>query len=147
MSGITDLESLAGYVIGVKEGDACIDVLAKNGITSLKLYPSYEAIILDAGNGKLHVFCADKPPALYFIHKYKLEDMFRYSLSLGSGQFHRAVHKGNKEMLELVTGGFAKISEAEYKSIDKKWFGEDIKERIYGKYILGGLAAAVSIGL
>lgn len=145
MSGITDIESLSGYVVGVKEGDACIEVLMDNGITSLKQYPSYEAIIQDAARGAIHVFCTDKPPALYYIYKYKLEEKFRYSLSLGSGQFHRAVHKGDTAMFELVSRGFSMISEAEYKAIDRKWFGEDIRQKVYEKYIFGGLAAALSL--
>lgn len=145
MSGITDLKSLTGFVIGVKEGDACIDVLKQNGITSLKLYPSYESIILDAAHEKIYVFCCDKPPALYYIHKYKLQEKFRYSLSLGSGQFHRAVKKGDTAMLDLVTRGFNMISEGEYQAIDRKWYGEDIKNRIYGKYILGAFAAALTL--
>lgn len=145
LSGITELKSLTGFVVGVKDGDACIGVLRKNGITSLKYYPSYESIILDAARGGIHVFCADKPPALYYIHKYKLHEKFRYSLSLGSGDFHRAVKKGDADTLELVIRGFDMISGDELKAIERKWIGEDIKRSIYGKYILGGLAAALSI--
>ncbi|HOP64254.1 MAG TPA: transporter substrate-binding domain-containing protein [Spirochaetota bacterium] len=147
MSGITDIKSLIGYVVGVKEGDACIDELVKNGITTLKKYPSYEAIIIDAAQGNIHIFCTDKPPALYYIYRYKLEDRFRYSISLGSGQFHRAVKKGDSETLELVIKGFSMISGGEYYSIDRKWFGEDIKRRFYGKYILEGFAAALTLAL
>jgi len=145
LSGITEINALAGYVVGAKEGDACIDVLKKNGITSIKLYPSYESIILDAARGGIHVFCADKPPALYYIHKYKLQEQFRYSLSLGSGEFHRAVKKGDAVTLDLVIRGFDMISKDELKAIERKWIGEDIKSNIYGKYILGGFAAALSI--
>ena len=145
VSGITEIRSLAGYVVGVKEGDACIDVLKENGITSLKLYPGYENMIIDAANGGIHIFCADKPPALYYIHKYKLQEKFRYSLSLGSGEFHRAVKKGDAKTLALVIRGFDMVSDDELKSIENKWLGEDIKSFIYRKYILGGLAAVLSI--
>lgn len=126
ISGISSIESLKGYVVGVKSGDACIDVLRARGITALKEYPSYEAIIRDAAAGGVHVFCADKPPALFYIYRYGIENKFRYSLSLGKGQFHRAVHKGNSQLLDLVNRGFSQISSEEYAAIDEKWFGSSI---------------------
>ncbi|MBE0602522.1 MAG: PAS domain S-box protein, partial [Deltaproteobacteria bacterium] len=39
------------------------------------------------------------------------------------GEFHRAVLKGNKPLLATVEDGFARISPAELKEIDRKWFG------------------------
>ena len=135
VSGIVSISSLAGYVVGVKEGDACIDTLKKNGILSLKEYPNYESIILDAAKGNIYVFCIDKPPALYYIHKYHLEEKFKYALSLGGGQFHRAVQKGDRATLELVEKGFALISDNEYKAIDSRWLGEDIQPRINYKFV------------
>ena len=41
LGGIVDIDSLHGFTIGVKAGDACIDVLKSHGITSLKEYDSY----------------------------------------------------------------------------------------------------------
>lgn len=126
ISGINSIESLKGYVVGVKSGDACIEVLKANGITALKEYPSYEAIVRDAAAGGVHVFCADKPPALFYIYRYGVENRFRYSISLGRGEFHRAVKKGDARMLDLVNRGFSQISRKEYEEIDKKWFGSGI---------------------
>lgn len=136
LSGIDRIESLSGFIIGVKDGDACIDVLTGYGITSLKRYPSYESIIIDAAAGKIHVFCADKPPALFYIYKYKVENIFRYSLNLNTGQFHRAVRKGDALLLNLINEGFNNISEEEYAQIDRKWFGSEIRYNYLEKYLI-----------
>jgi len=143
LSGIDTIESLSGYIIGVKDGDACIEVLNGHGITSLKKYPNYESIVKDAAAGKIHVFCADKPPALFYIYKYKVENVFRYSLTLNSGQFHRAVKKGNSSILNLVNEGFNKITEEEYRQIDNKWFGSEIKYSRLEKYIIPVLSGVI----
>lgn len=138
LSGITDIKSLKGFLVGVKEGDASIDVLIKNGINALVGYPSYEAIILDAAAGGIRVFCIDGPPALYFIHKNNLQDRFSYSFTISSGQFHRAVLKGNSTMLNLVEKGFADISKSEYEAINRKWLGSSIAHGPMLRYFLYG---------
>src|ERR1035437_7426835 len=43
IAGITDAESLKGFTIGVKDGDACIDYLSAHGISEFKRFPSYES--------------------------------------------------------------------------------------------------------
>ncbi len=135
LTGIDSIESLSGYIVGVKDGDACIDVLQSHGITSMKKYPNYESIVKDAAAGKIHVFCADKPPALYYIFKYKAENDFRYSLTLNTGQFHRAVKKSDNSLINIVNEGFNKISDSEYREIDRKWFGSEINFHRYEKDI------------
>jgi len=143
LSGIDTIESLSGYIIGVKDGDACIEVLNNHGITSLKIYPNYESIVKEAAAGKIHVFCADKPPALFYIYKYKIENTFNYSLTLNTGQFHRAVRKGNNSLLNLVKEGFNKITDVEYQQINRKWFGREIKYQQYEKHIIQILIIAI----
>lgn len=143
LSGIDSIESLSGYIVGVKDGDACIEVLNSHGITSLKKYPNYESIVKDAAAGKIHIFCADKPPALFYIYKYKIENLFRYSLTLNTGQFHRAVKKGNRSVLNLVNEGFNKITDEEYIKIDRKWFGSEIKYNRLEKYFIPVLSGFI----
>jgi len=143
LSGIDSIESLSGYIVGVKDGDACIEILNSHGITSLKKYPNYESIVKDAAAGKIHIFCADKPPALFYIYKYKIENLFRYSLTLNTGQFHRAVKKGNRSVLNLVNEGFNKITDEEYIKIDRKWFGSEIKYNRLEKYFIPVLSGFI----
>ena len=55
LSGITDLRSLGGFTIGVKRGDAVVDVLKQGGIETIKEYPSYLGIIEAARQADLRV--------------------------------------------------------------------------------------------
>lgn len=126
LSGIGGVRDLRGFVVGVKDGDACIDILEKHGVSSLKKYPSYESIVHAAGEGEIHVFCIDKPPAVYYLYRAGLETAFRHSLSLYTGRFHRAVREGDAATLELLNRGFSAITEDEYREIREKWMGTDV---------------------
>ncbi len=136
LSGITDLRTIRGFTIGVKRGDACIDLFKQYGIATLKEYDNYEAIIKAAANGDVRVFCIDKPPALYYLYKDNLENEFHYSFTLYSGEFHRAVKKGQTELLKIINDGFSKISDDEKESIEKKWLGTMIPPPFYIRYII-----------
>jgi two-component system cell cycle sensor histidine kinase/response regulator CckA len=126
VTGVNNVASLEGFLIGVKEGDACIEKFASAGIKNLKLYPGYEEIIKDASEGNIHIFCVDGPPALYYLHKYGLTDQFREAFILYSGQFHRAVKKGDTETMSLIEGGFKKIDAARFQEIDRRWIGKKL---------------------
>ncbi len=144
ISGIVDTSTLRGFTVGVKEGDACTEVLIDKKITSLQYYPSFEAIIKAATSGEIKVFCLDEPPALYFLYRDNLETEFRKAFILYTGQFHRAVHKGDLQTLSLVEDGFKAILPAEYQTINRKWLGTplDVQPYLtYGFYIMLGAGA------
>jgi len=149
ISGISSIESLKGFNVAVKDGDAVISFLKNNGITSISTYPSYEAIIQSAKAGKASVFSIDLPPAMYLLYKYGIADKFKRTDSLYAGQFHRAVRKGNQARLKLVEDGFAAISPAELKKIELSWYGSaagaGVKNYIWLLWIVGviGLVAAL----
>ncbi|NTV36607.1 MAG: PAS domain S-box protein, partial [Anaerolineaceae bacterium] len=123
ISGITNASSLKGFPVAVKSGDAAIEYLQSKGITDLREYPSYEEVIQAAGERKEIVFVVDKPAALYLLYKNGLQNRFNYSEPLYSGEFHRAVIKGNTQLLTFIEWGFSQISDSEYRSIDNKWIG------------------------
>lgn len=135
IGGIVNISSLQGLTIGVKAGDACIDVLEKNGIKGLKEFNSYESVIQAAVEGRIKVFSIDKPPALYYLYKMNIENEFRYSLNLYTGKFHRAVKKGQIDTLRMVEDGFALITKNEHDAINKKWVGESLIRPEYFRYI------------
>jgi PAS domain S-box-containing protein len=124
LSGISDAGSLKGFPVAVKKGDAAIEVLRAKGVDQLVEYNSYEAIIQAAKDHKVNFFVVDQPPALYFLYKLGIQDQFNYTPPLYSGEFHRAVHKGNTGLLQMVERGFASISKEEYNAIDLKWMGQ-----------------------
>jgi PAS domain S-box-containing protein len=123
LGGITGVESLRGFTIGAKAGDACIDVLREHGITTIREFDSYEDVIKAAGEGAIKVFCVDKPPALYYLYKFNLDDEFRYGFTLYTGEFHRAVKKGRTDLLRLVEDGFASIDSRQKQALERKWLG------------------------
>ncbi len=143
ISGITDLNSLRGFPVAVKAGDAAVDLLQERGVTTLLPFPSYEAIIEAAKQGRVNVFVVDKPPALYFLHKLGLEDDFRQSAPINVGHFHRAVKKGNLDLLKVVERGFASLDEAQLKRLEEKWYGKVIGWPPRLRYLGYALVAAL----
>ena len=145
LSGIHDENDLKGFAVGVKSGDNTIEVLKAKGMTNLVEFRSYEAIVKAASDGKVNVFTVDKPPALYFLFKMGINDRFKMTRPLYTGEFHRAVLKGHKAILEKVETGFAQISKTEYDEIEKNWYGTPILSPKLKWYILTGSAAVVLI--
>ncbi len=123
IAGIRDLESLKGFQVAVKKGDLAEEKLRSGGVQGIVEFDSYEAIVDSAKQGRTMVFVMDKPPALYFLYKAGLQERFRQSQPLYSGEFRRAVHKGDAKMLQLVERGFAEISKDEYEDIERRWHG------------------------
>ena len=147
IGGIDRIEALRGFQVGVKDGDACIETLARSGITSVQHYPSYAAIVEAAVAGTIRIFCLDEPPANYLLYRASAHLEYRKAFSLFSGQFHQAVRKGDSETLALVTAGMAKITEDERDELTKKWLGAPLALGIYSRYAGYALLAAVSITL
>ncbi len=123
LSGIADAGNLKGFRVAVKAGDANAEYLLDQGVTNLAYYNSYEEIIQAALRKDEAIFVMDGPPALYYLHKYNIQNDFNYSEPLYGGEFHRAVRKGNPAILELVNSGFSSISMLEYETINNRWFG------------------------
>ena len=154
IGGITDAASLKGFTVGAKAGDACVDFLRARGVRDFRLYPSYEAEIKAAGLREVRILCVDRPPAEYFFAREGIADEFRRSPPLYAGEFHRAVAKGNSELLRIVEDGFARITLEEREEIEQRWFGESLQhgawERAarYGGYLLlvaGSVFAALVV--
>ncbi len=139
ISGITDINSLRGFSVAVKEGDAAVDLLQSHGINNLVFFGSYEAIIRAAREHKVNVFVVDKPPALYFLYKYGIQRQYNASLPFNVGEFHRAVRKGNTALLKAIESGFARISPGEVQQIEKKWYGAPLLSFVSLRYLLAGL--------
>jgi PAS domain S-box-containing protein len=148
--GIANATSLKGFTVGVKDGDACVEVLQALGIDTLKAYHSYSAVVTAAAAGEVRVFCMDKPPAVYLLNQRGVEQDFRQSQPLYSGQFHRAVHKGDAAMLKLLADGFDQITVAEYQAIEQRWKGAPIEHHVdspYERYVGYVLLAVVLLTL
>ncbi|MPM40787.1 Adaptive-response sensory-kinase SasA [bioreactor metagenome] len=143
ISGIHDLDSLRGFTIGVKSGDAIISNLINHGIENIVEYDSYQAIIQAAANSEIVVFAMDQPPAGYYLNLYNLTNDFNQTDPISSGQFHRAVLKGHQYLLELINNGFDSISKSEHQAITRKWFGIHTLDPKYIEY--GAIALGVCL--
>lgn len=141
--GVNKPGDLIGFLVGVKNGDACAEHLKTAGVTTLVPFDSYQHLVNAAVDGRIKTFCLDNPPANYLLFKAGALSDFRQAFHLYSGAFHRAVRKGDAETLALVERGFAAISEPEEAALRDKWLGTPAKNP-YGRYLLYaalGLAA------
>jgi len=138
ISGIHSVNDLRGFVVAVKRGDTVIEILRSHGINNLIEFDTYGKIVAAARDHKINVFVIDKPPTYYYLYKFGINDQFRETKPLYTGKFHRAVHKGNRALLRTVEEGFAKISQAEYDKIEKRWYGSPILSRGMARYLWTG---------
>ncbi|MHC1789931.1 PAS domain S-box protein [Solidesulfovibrio sp.] len=147
LSGIRDLDSLRGFTVGVKRGDASVSYLSGQGILPLVAFDSYEDVIAAARDAKIKIFSVDKPPALYYLYKFGLEKDFRLAFTLYDGQFHRAVRKGNEALLRLIEDGFSRITPEQHEAIDKRWRGASLFPPNAVRHALWALAVVVAAAL
>ncbi len=148
IGGITDIRSLQGFVVGAKAGDAVISRLRDHGVTAIREYPSYDAVLNAASSGEVRVWSVDVPPAAYYLHKRQMADQFRVALILYTGQFHRAVVRGREDLLELLADGQRRLRPSEDQALRDRWFGKRIGPWVWPRavvYILGGLAGTASV--
>jgi PAS domain S-box-containing protein len=136
ISGIETLKTLKGFKVGVKSGDDAMNLLFRHNIHDIVFYDSYEAMIQAAQRREIVVFLMDKPPALYYLNKLSLQNEYRFTAPINTGQFHRAVKKDNIALLKTIEAGFSEISAAEYASIEKRWFGETAPKVEIGRSML-----------
>jgi diguanylate cyclase (GGDEF)-like protein/PAS domain S-box-containing protein len=139
LTGLTRPESLAGFVVGVKAGDACLERLQARGVTSFAPHDSYSDLVQAAIAGKVRVFCLDEPPANFLLIRAGADQRFRKAFPLYSGQFHWAVRKGDHQTLALLNRGFQGISAAERATLRDKWMGSKLDLLPYGRHLGYGL--------
>jgi PAS domain S-box-containing protein len=149
IAGITSVDALKGFRVGVQAGDACVEALARRGVAEQIHYPNYVELISAAARGDVRIVCLDQYPADFYANRLGLQDELRKAFTLYIGQFRRAVPKGRLDTLELVERGMAAISPAQEQRLADKWFGASLSRgpaidlRLVGMV----LAAAAAVGL
>jgi len=146
ISGVGSPATLKGFLIGVEEGDACGEVLAARGITTLQHYRDYSQMIQAAIDQEIKLFCLDEAPAAYYLYRFKVQDQFRQAFELYRGEMHRGVRKGDGELLALVEAGMASISKEELAALNDKWMGKRLSLAPYARFVGFGLAALLLLG-
>lgn len=147
ISGINDVASMRGFTIGAKDGSACAAWLEERGITTLRKFPTSDAVVDAARTREVPLFCMDVPAAQYFIFKQSLEGEFRQTEPLYVAQFHWAVAKGRAELRDFVQQGFQRIDVSELRDIDTRWTGSPVRAPFDSRYFyLAAAAASVIAG-
>ena len=146
ISGITDARTARGFQVAVKNGDACADHLRQHGVTDLQRYPSYQAMIDAAVDGRAKVMCIDTPPARYLLTQKRIDEQFRRSTPLFSGQFHWAVRKSDDQLKATIEHGFSLISAAELAQVDTEWLGASLGGAPWDERLRYGLYALLAFG-
>jgi PAS domain S-box-containing protein len=139
--GISGLESLDGFVVGMHKGDSLVEDVRKEGVV-VREYPSYEEVVKAAKDGEIVVFILDKPGGVYYLYSQGVQNQFRYTASIFQGALHRAVRKGDTVLLHEITTGFAAIPANEYDALNKKWYGTTVVNNGYLQTIAGVIAVA-----
>ena len=146
VSGISNVATLKGFQVGVQAGDACIDKLAEYGIDSIARYPNYAAIIKAAEEEQIKVFCLDEYPANFYLYQANSQHQFRKAFELYRGETHRAVRRGNADLLAVIEQGAQLVSSDEEDELRKRWFGTPLDLTTYGRYLGGALALLLPLG-
>jgi len=146
IGGIVDTDTLRGFLIGVKAGDACIGRLSGEGLHNLQAYSSYETLIQAAIKGDVRVFCVDEPPANYLLYRDQADQDFRLAFRFYTGEFHRAVKKGDHATMALLNKGFSAFTPAEEKSLRDKWMGSPLVTQNQVRLIAYILLAVLIVG-
>jgi PAS domain S-box-containing protein len=81
------------------------------------------------------VFCLDEPPANYLLYLNHAEHLFNKAFTLYTGEFHRAVQKGDSATLALLQKGFASISPDEERTLRQKWMGTPLILSPFAHYL------------
>lgn len=147
ISGVSSPSTLKGFQIGVEAGDACSEMLQGKGIATLQRYRDYSQMIQAAIDQEIKLFCLDEAPANYYLYRFAVQDQFKQAFELYRGELHRAVRKGNGELLAVVERGMAGISEAEREALREKWMGNPLSQTLAPFVRHAGIALAVLLVL
>ncbi|WP_374486080.1 response regulator [Zoogloea sp.] len=148
LSGIVDAGSSRGFVVGVKEGDPCLERLAIEGSTNVRRYRSFAALVGGVAEGQVRVFCMDERPAAYLLHQFGIADDFRHTAPMYANHFQWAVRRGDEALQRFIAAGFAAIPEEELGLINEKWFGALLEQSPpYQRYAGYGVVALVAVVL
>jgi len=135
ISGLSGPETLKGLLVGVQAGDACVEYLNGRRITALQTYRDYSSMIRAAQNEEIKVFCLDEEPAAFYLYRLGVQQSFRVAFRAYEGEFHRAVRKGEGELLAYVEAGMARITPAEKAQLHDKWMGRPVSLEPYLRYV------------
>jgi diguanylate cyclase (GGDEF)-like protein len=147
LTGIADASGLRGFVVGVQRGDACVERLHRAGVSSLREYTGYSAIIDAARRGDIRIFCMDRSPAEYYLYRLHAQEDFVKAFDFYSDRFRRGVRKGDAATLALVDQGMARITPQERERLHDKWMGQGVDLTGYAQRFKAAASALALVGV
>jgi len=128
LNTIEEINDLQPYLIGVVEGSAHSDILAKK-FPELKqrVFASRHDLYNAALNKEVLIFSGLETISNNYQHYQQLKAMFpsHQRLQYQQGEYGVAVAKDNIPLLEFIEQGLTKISPSERVKIERKWLGID----------------------
>lgn len=141
IGGIHDLRSLQGFEVGVQEGDACAEQLARAGIRTMRVFPTYEALIAAATRQELKLLCLDEYSADYRLYREGMHRTYVRAFEVTRDRLRRAVRKGDTATLAQVERGMAAIGAGELEALRDEWMGRPLVSTRYAERLVQVLVA------
>ena len=130
ISGVTELEDLRPYVIGVVDGAMHISALRKlMPDVHLKRYPTRDDLYRAALKGEVRVFVGLDRLSTRHPQFPKLSKLFPLYKKIDYQSFYltyainRQMPQQGAQLATLITDGLKKVTDQEIKNIEKKWLG------------------------
>ncbi|MGB9787500.1 MAG: HD domain-containing phosphohydrolase [Dictyoglomus turgidum] len=145
---ISSLKDLTPYLVGVKRGDALIEVaLKENPYISFKFFDNYSEIVESAKKGEIKVFLMDDIPASYYLIKHDLLYKFSKGPVITTNYLHVAALKNKGWVIALIDQGIDRIAKRELEELTEKYvISEEREKTLIERYVYPILISISLIG-
>ncbi|MGC9001575.1 MAG: HD domain-containing phosphohydrolase [Dictyoglomus sp.] len=145
---ISSLKDLTPYLVGVKRGDALIEVaLKENPYISFKFFDDYSEIVESAKKGEIKVFLMDDIPAGYYLIKHDLLYKFSKGPVIATNYLHVAALKNKGWVIALIDQGIDRIAKRELEELTEKYLiSEERGKTLIERYVYPILISISLIG-
>lgn len=141
IAGIHDITNLKGFEVGVQAADACAEELQGAGIRSVRIFPTYQALVDAAASQTIKLLCMDQYSANYNLYRLGLQRQYVKAFEVTHNELRRAVRKGDAATLGLVEDGMTRVTPAELQDLHDKWMGRPLPLLRYSEWLLDALLA------
>ena len=125
LSSPGSLRDLEGLVVGAVQGEKGVLFLLEQGVDTVLPYPDYPSLIQAFQRGRVRVFLAEEPSALWALWEAKLTKEFRRSEPFFETLLRRGARRGDEALLAEVELGFAALKEQQ-EALLSTWPGQDL---------------------
>ena len=121
----------------IKGGYAKIFMIEQHPFTPLTLFNSAWDMFHAAAEGRIRLFAADYPVAIYQMNQMGIADRFKCIKKLYTRNLYPTVNKSNKDLVTKINQSMASIPQKNKEAILSKWLDIDSNEKSFGRYAIG----------